>query len=893
MKITEIKQHLSIENILRHYNLVPDKNNRLTCPWHPDKTPSLQLYPKTNSWTCFSSNCNAGSGDQIDFIMKYENISKYEAIQKATSLIGHTTAAPIPSTTPKEEKPQEELLQATLSRTARTELSRSETLQLALDYFTAGIKSNSTTAKNYIQSRGLEKLSGMGNYPMGYNSGQLHHRENSKYIPDYVNVGLLQNNPSGGYRVFAKHCLMFPLKNKDGQVVSFYGRSIAATGNNKHYYLKNSQGLYPTYPPAGTQKLLITESIIDTATLLQINSITSNFTLLAAYGTNRLTQEHLEAISRLTYLSEIVFFFDGDDAGRRAVTKYAEQIHFLLPKVSISHIETPDDEDPNSLYVTYEEGYIMELLNNRKQLYSTEGKTVKEEQSEVAPKLNSKNHEALVYETTELHFTVLGGIKISGLERMKVTLKIAVKNSHYAPIRQHLDLYNNEQLTRLVRTINEQLDVKTEVIREGLLALIEELEAYRIERLSQTQSMQEESPALTPTELTKAEEYLKADNLMQRLMDDLGKTGVVGEIHNRLIMYLVYLSRITQEPLHIISFGASGTGKTHLQESIGNLLPEEDKLEITSLSGNALYYFKNDEIRHKVLLIEDMDGAQDVLYPLRELQTKQKLTKTVSIKDSQGNIKTIKVTVHGPVCIAGCTTKSRIYEDNANRSLLIHLDGSSEQDDRIMAYQRAEAAGQINKDEEESYTRLLRNIQRMVRPIKVINPYAPQLQIPGKVFKKRRSNWIYLRFIEIITLIHQYQREEKADTDTGEVYIESTLEDIAWANKLLKDILLRKADELSEPSRNFFERLKKWLKESKKSEFRTQELRTEMSVTASSLKRYLPELTSCGLVQIIGGNKTRGYTYEVSSYEEYKKLKHSIDHVLDSLLEQLQRKEHS
>src|SRR5512145_2709632 len=88
MEIQEIKQSLSIVKVLAHYNLVPDRNNRLKCPFHDDTTPSFQLYPKTNTWHCFSSNCQAGSGDQVDFIMKYKQISKHEAILKAQELLG-------------------------------------------------------------------------------------------------------------------------------------------------------------------------------------------------------------------------------------------------------------------------------------------------------------------------------------------------------------------------------------------------------------------------------------------------------------------------------------------------------------------------------------------------------------------------------------------------------------------------------------------------------------------------------------------------------------------------------------------------------------------------------------------------------------------------------------
>jgi Holliday junction resolvasome RuvABC ATP-dependent DNA helicase subunit len=62
---------------------------------------------------------------------------------------------------------------------------------------------------------------------------------------------------------------------------------------------------------------------------------------------------------------------------------------------------------------------------------------------------------------------------------------------------------------------------------------------------------------------------------------------VIGEETNRLLMYLIFTNRKREHPLHVISFGNSGIGKTYLQEKVGELIPEEDKVEITSLSENA------------------------------------------------------------------------------------------------------------------------------------------------------------------------------------------------------------------------------------------------------------------------------------------------------------------
>jgi len=88
MEIQDIKAALSIQTVLNHYNLSPDRNHRLNCPWHNDKTTSVQIHPKTNTWTCFSSNCTAGSGDVIEMIQKMEKCTKHQALKKAAELCG-------------------------------------------------------------------------------------------------------------------------------------------------------------------------------------------------------------------------------------------------------------------------------------------------------------------------------------------------------------------------------------------------------------------------------------------------------------------------------------------------------------------------------------------------------------------------------------------------------------------------------------------------------------------------------------------------------------------------------------------------------------------------------------------------------------------------------------
>jgi DNA primase len=93
MSIAEIRSKLTILQVLDHYGLRPDRNKMLCCPFHNDKTPSMQVYPETDTVFCFSSNCKLQGKaiDQIDFILHKEGCTKHEAILKAESLLGITT----------------------------------------------------------------------------------------------------------------------------------------------------------------------------------------------------------------------------------------------------------------------------------------------------------------------------------------------------------------------------------------------------------------------------------------------------------------------------------------------------------------------------------------------------------------------------------------------------------------------------------------------------------------------------------------------------------------------------------------------------------------------------------------------------------------------------------
>jgi len=839
MDIPTIKSRLTITQVLEHYNLKPDRNNRLLCPFHADKTPSLQVYPDTNTWTCFSTNCRAGSGDVIDFILNKEGFTKHEAIEKATILAGAMGIAPTGSRQPG----LPELFASFLQSLPR-----------------------SPKALAYVKERGLEKVTEIG-YNPGSQTTQM------------------------------KYCLIFPLKDRENQVAGFYGRSILNEGDKRHYYSAGRKGLYPGYPERSTQTLILTEAILDAATLLQLPEIAQSFSLLSLYGTNGLTDEHLEAIRQLNQLHEIILFLDGDQAGKKATEKHFETLHGLFPEISVSYVETPEGEDINSLHVKYDKDAILQLIDERNFLFSIEKQgeetpiekekqekpLLPEQPAEGQSRLNTKNPEYITFEACGLLFVLLGGLNLHQMDRMRVTLKISVLEAPVQSIRHTVDLYNDDLVEKLIGKTSERLETECKTLRLAIGRLTEGLEGYRLNQMESLKTKAPERRTLTPERVNQAIAYLRSPDLLQRTGRDIGRTGMVGEENNRLLMFLIFTSRLRETPLHIISLGSSGSGKTYLQEKVSELIPQHDKLEVTILSENAFYYFGQKELKHKLVLIEDMDGAENVLYPLRELQSKKKISKTVPIKDNKGNLKTITLQVEGPICLAGTTTKERLYEDNANRSILIYLDSSAEHKEKIMQYQRKLSAGKINTTQEQQVKELLRDVQSVLKPVKVRNPYAELLKLPDYIFKPLRTNSHYLQFIEIVTFYHQYQRPLKSMAD-GTKYIETTVEDIEAANELLKDILLAKSDELPKIIRDFFEGLKYHLKASQKQSFYSKDVRNRLRLNPMTVNRYIRDLEHRGYIKRSGGNRKGGFEYEVANWEEYGQLQEGMK-VLTQVLE--------
>jgi DNA primase len=884
MEIRDLKTRLSILEVADRLDIRVDKQGKALCPFHDDKTPSLQFSKEKNICTCFSSKCNAGTMDIIGLSEKKLNLNTHEAIMQLKQWIGHTPT-----------NGQQKLAKVHESET----LSRIALLTKVFRYFENGMKT-SKTGKEYLQSRNLgQSTPTQKGIEVGYNAGSFYQRENKYLVESALKYGLIKK-ANTGHTAFGKGCLVFPLKNKDGQIVGMYFRETDNSKPNKHYYLQNRQGLYPKYPGQEARHLIITESIIDTATLLLIPGITKDYQILACYGTNGFTEEHTEAIKSLENLMEIILFFDGDKAGKEGVKKNAAIIQKLKPKVKISQVETPGGEDINSLSVGHEKEIFTHLLESRKEVdplfFSNESSVEKKKEPEqppdkpvhrsTDPPINTTNPNKITYATSTAQYQILGGLR-KDLDSMRVSLTIRNHNNNLRH-RSKPDLFEDKQVEKIAREAGEKLGLRADLIEIDLNELTDKLEIYRESELY-PETKEGIKPEIKIQDYDRCKTFLSKPNLISRFNDLIGKAGVTGEENNRIFLFCIASSYKMPDTLHALIQGTTGSGKTHLLTKVSSFIPHEDRKHFTRVTEGSFYNYGTKDLKNKLICLEDLDGMREEAYlAFRELQSRGMITSSTTGQDEKGNIRAYEKTVFGPIASLSCTTRGEIYEDNMSRCFLIAVDETREQTERIITYQNQKATGKIDGEKEQQITSFVQDCIRMLKPLEVINPYADKVQLPREAHKIRRLNDLYQSFVKQVTLINQYKRNK----DNRNRLI-SQKEDLQTAADIMFESILLKVDELDGSLRLFYENLKDYVEATGKDHHETysfsqREIRQALNISKTQLHRYIRTLMSLEYLQLSGGHINKGFKYKISYWDNIDKLRAKVKRHLQGQLDQLE-----
>jgi len=906
MEIQEIKSKLTLAQVLQHYGLKPDKNLRLNCPFHEDKTPSLQVYYKTHTAYCFSSNCktHGKSMDIIDFVMHKENCNKHDAITKAVEIINYYEGK-----TNHQQKP----IQVNQSL-ENIWMPTVGFLQNMFTYFKNAVH-NSKPAQEYIKSRNLDPIK----LEIGYNTAQFHHgaRRDEALINNCVAVGLLApwgvNNrkpDEQAYKAFGKECICFALRNQSNQITGLYFRSTTNNTDQRHFYLKERSGLYPGYPKHETKKLILTESIIDAATILQVPEIASSlsaeggYSILSLYGTNGLTEEHLTAIKELSQLEEIILWLNADDAGNAATSKHTYTLQALHPHLRITCVQMPTGEDINSLAQTHSEEQIFIDLLQQRNIFSfsienknepgaklfidktiEKQKTIEIIKQHSTHELNTTNPYKLSYTNDTAIYYIQGGLPKT-TDNLKIMLVIENIQTGFKA-RNKIDLYEDKQVERLCKEVAEKLSLRKDLLEADLYRLTDLLENHIQTGLQQNNEEGKPLQVLTLKERQEYESFAKKPKLIKRLNELLGQTGIVGEDRNRIFLLIIAMSHKMPETLHALIQGSSGSGKTRLLKQVSDCMPKENVTKLTRLSDKVLYNFPENYFINRLLCLEDIDGlSEEAEFAFRELQSNGELNSATSIKLENGQITSGQKTVKGPIASLACTTHGEIYEDNMSRVFLIAVDESMEQTKRIIEYQNKKAAGLIDYKKEQEIKTFIQKFISIIQAREVINPFAEKIQLPEEAQKIRRLNDLFQSFVKMITILNQYQRKQ----DERKRLI-TEIEDIETAVAVMFESIVLKVDELDGSLRQFYEQLKSYLQKQyngnhKTAEFTLREVRHALKSSKMQVFRYFNDLQQLEYVRQNGGYANRGFTYKIMYWDDYESMR---DRIKNNLNEQVNK----
>ncbi|QDV45066.1 DNA primase [Stieleria neptunia] len=468
--------------------------------------------------------------------------------------------------------------------------------------------------------------------------------------------------------------------------------------------------------------------------------------------------------------------------------------------------------------------------------------------------------------------------RIRGLEKNKSTLTLKVNLMASRDDLVHmdtLDLVKARSRTSFIKATATELYTDADIIKKDIGTLLLKLEALQSDRIAALKQPARAEVKLSNEEQREALALLRSPNLLERIVADMDACGTVGESTNKLAGYLAATSRKLAKPLAIVIQSSSSAGKTSLMDAVLSMMPIEDVNRFSGMTGQSLFYLDSDSIRHKILAIAEDEGIRQASYALKLLQSEGELRHATVGRGEDGRSQTQEHHVEGPTQIFLTKTALDIDEELINRCLILTVDESRNQTDAIQNIQRDARAAVLSQLNElkRSLRKLHQNAQRLIRPLTIVNPYAPQLTFANNKTRLRRDHEKYLTLIDTIALLHQHQREVKHATlnERQVEYIEVTKNDIAVANGIAGLVLGRSLDELAPQTRNLLGLLNGYVGETAKANsvprdavrFTRRDIREATSIGNSQLGIHLNRLVDLEYVHVHRGRKGGRYIYEL------------------------------
>ena len=889
------------------------------CPFHEDDQPSFIVSPEKGLFHCMG--CGA-AGNAIQFVEKFDGVS----FRHAFELLDAGPVAFSPASDTRVKKATVPRLDSPLDSAA----DDTAIMGQVVDYYHERLL-KTPVALDYLRSRGLHHEEtikrfrlGFADRTLGFHLPNMNRKGGEAIRTRLQTLGLIRES---GHEHFSGSVVL-PIFTCDKTIGEMYGRKITPNlrkGTPLHLYLPGPHAGIWNADALDTGELILCEAPFDALTFYAHGF--HNVTFI--YGTEGFTGELFDAILAKK-IRRIHIAYDADDAGERAAKRDAERLQ--KHGIEIFRVKFPWGMDANEYAQkkTPAAKSLQTALNSADWMGGTgglravaavtidktkeggvDGATPSRDALHVhalAPSFNNlaanlaadekvatdpapsqsaasaqSVAQTVLTRSGDYHVLTLGPreYRIGGLDKnnsldvLKVAVRLRVGEEFHL---DSFDMAQDSQRRRFIERAAEETRLEKDLIKRDLGRLLLAMETTQQERINAIlkPTSGPQVPDMSADERAEALAFLQSPDLIEKIGTAFDSCGLVGENANRLAAYLACTSRKLDKPLAVIIQSTSAAGKSALMESVLSMFPEEERIKYSAMTGQSLYYLGETNLKHKILAIVEEEGAEKASYALKLLQSEGELTIASTGKDpTTGRMETQEYHVEGPVMIFLTTTAVEIDEELLNRCLILAVDESREQTERIHTLQRKARTleGLVAREEKKDLLRVLRNAQRLLQPLAVVNPFADELTFTSDRTRTRRDHEKYLTLIDTIALLHQHQRTPGSRNVNGRPvpFIRATLDDIALANRLAPELLGRSLDELPPQTRRVFETIKAIVRTRCETEkidqraafFSRREVRAKLGWGITQIRAHLERLRDLEYIEARFGQIGKSFQYEL------------------------------
>jgi hypothetical protein len=656
------------------------------CPFHGDGAATIAIDPGANTWTCPS--CNT-SGSPVEWVMRAEGVSRRHALEllaeglplQGTGSAGAVKLATIrklsPPVTP--DADDQELLRQVVAFYHQTLKASPD----ALAYLESrGIRS----------AEAIERfMLGYANRTLGLRLPAKNRKLGADLRGRLSKLGLYRDTG----REHMNGCLVVPVLGPSGDVVQVYGRKITPglrPGTALHVFLPGlPRGVWNPEALAASKTIVLANSLIDALTFWAAG----HRNVTAIHGPKGVPEDLLPTLRQhgtKTVLLAMRRDTEGDRCAKALAATLAAQgvssyrVQFPAGKDANDLARTADDSGRalgrvlrQAVWLgkgTAPEVEVLAVVEHRREVHVEPHQTHHEPASgtlepvpdhddpeaphpptaapepeehtcpepddlatpepapPAAPEVPTETREQeVVIRVGERRYRVRGLARNMSYDTLRVNLLVTLEPPTDTFHADTLDLYSARQRGAFVKQAAAELGLREVAIKNDVGRVLLKLEELQEEQIRAALEPRRKPAVVPDADRAAALDLLRDPHLVDRILADFERVGVVGEETNKLVAYLAAVSRKLEDPLAILIQSSSAAGKTSLMDAVLAFVPEEDRLHFAAMTGQSLFYMGETDLQHRVLAIAEEEGAERASYALKLLQSEGELTIASTGKD--------------------------------------------------------------------------------------------------------------------------------------------------------------------------------------------------------------------------------------------------------------------